>query len=110
MVYDVIKQSTSLACSSRLYNHDSLPGHKQNKTDVPLSLKQSNILYQATKYAFLLSLSIEWSSVVLGSTSVIPIVTGFLSGFWSSGVEMRHNVLLGWQSYIIFLKAKDMTN
>ena len=59
MVYDVIKQSTSPACSSRLYHHDSLPGDKQNKTDVPLSLKQSNILFQATKYAFLLSLSIE---------------------------------------------------
>ena len=36
--------------------------------------------------------------------------SGFLSGFWSRGVEMRRNVLLGGQSYIIFLKAKHMTN
>ena len=37
-------------------------------------------------------------------------ISGFLSGFWSRGVEMRRNVLLGGQSYIIFLKAKHMTN
>ena len=38
------------------------------------------------------------------------LFAGFLSGFWSRGVEMRRNVLLGGQSYIIFLKAKHMTN
>ena len=34
---------------------------------------------------------------------------GFLSGFWSRGIEMRFNVLLGGQCYIIFLRAKHVT-
>ena len=38
------------------------------------------------------------------------IQAGFLSGFWSRGVEMSHNVLLGGQSYIIFLRVKLTTN
>ena len=40
----------------------------------------------------------------------ILCLTGFLSGFWPKGVEMRCNGFLGGQRCIIFLKAKHMAN